>query len=150
MGGLFWKGFGQNKHTSSIVVVDEKEQKQQESGNSNLLLAREIVLEQLEKDRKESIRFMIVGVLVALLGVAFFWLFGNSWHVTQTSLLGGLPGLIHALTVMEVALAILLVYMLRDASDKFRQARIMERVQQQLLSAAASSSSKQKQPSIVG
>ncbi|EJK74761.1 hypothetical protein THAOC_03544, partial [Thalassiosira oceanica] len=55
-------------------------------------------------------------------GISFFWLFANSWHVTSTDWIGGLRGLIHALTIMELALVVFLVYMVKDAGDLVRAA----------------------------
>lgn len=51
------------------------------------------------------------------MGLPFFWLFANSWHVTEAGWIGGLVALIDALTVMEVCLIPLLYYMIVDGFD---------------------------------
>jgi len=63
-------------------------------------------------------RNIVCGVCVLSTGIAFFWLFLSSLHVTQTGFLGGVPGLIHALEVTEVALFVLLYYMYLDVLEK--------------------------------
>ena len=63
-------------------------------------------------------RNIICGVCVLSTGIAFCWLVLNSLHVPQTGFLGGVPGLIHALEVTEVALLVLLYYMYIDFMEK--------------------------------
>jgi len=63
--------------------------------------------------------------------VAFWWLFANSWHITETPWLGGLLGLIDALTVMEICLLPLLVFMIVDGLaywNKYKQTQDWIRV----------------------
>eukprot|EP00978_Attheya_sp_CCMP212_P005259 scaffold11660_cov49-Attheya_sp.AAC.10 len=67
-------------------------------------LSDQIVDASLEKERAAAARTAFVGINVFCIGVSFFWLFANSWSVTSTDWIGGLAALIHALTVMEVAL----------------------------------------------
>lgn len=74
------------------------------------------------KEANSAVRDTMVGTLVASIGVSFFWLFANSLHVTATGWIGGLPALIHALTVMEVALVPLLYLMLKDAAGSISKA----------------------------
>jgi len=88
-------------------------------------LASKIVTESLDKESAEARRSIFVGINVASIGIAFFWLVGNSFHVTETKLIGGLQGLIHALTVMEIALIPLLYYMVVDARGMFAKAKRM-------------------------
>mmetsp|Transcript_1457 Transcript_1457/g.1979 ORF Transcript_1457/g.1979 Transcript_1457/m.1979 type:complete len:380 (-) Transcript_1457:522-1661(-) len=88
-------------------------------------LADKIVTESLTKESAEARRSIFVGINVASIGIAFFWLVGNSLHVTETNWIGGLPGLIHALTVMEIALVPLLCYMVIDAREMFAKAKRM-------------------------
>jgi len=90
------------------------------------LLAHDLVMQSLNEERINSVKSMFVGVLVTAIGICFFWLFANSFHVTETSWIGGLPGLIHALTVMEVALVPLLVYMLMDGIAHIARASRIE------------------------
>ena len=88
-------------------------------------IAQRLVAAKLVKDGKKAIKSMIVGILVLFIGLAFFWLFANSWHVTETEWVGGIWGLIHALTVMEISLVVLLYYMLVDGREKLRSATAM-------------------------
>jgi hypothetical protein len=67
-----------------------------------------------------------VGYCTFIIGVAFFWLFANSLHITETGWIGGLPFLIHALTAMEIALLPLLYLMLTDGYNALRKASIMQ------------------------
>jgi len=77
-----------------------------------------------ESDR--ATRATFVGLNVLVLGIAFFWLFANSFHVTETDWIGGLWGLVHALEVMELALAVFLYYMAKDAGNMLRRSRRMD------------------------
>lgn len=80
----------------------------------------------LVKEGMSAIRSMLVGVLLFFLGSAFFWLFANSFHVTETEWIGGVAGLIHALTVAEIALMPLLYYMYKDGMDRLAKASRLE------------------------
>jgi hypothetical protein len=73
-------------------------------------------------EASSALRDTMVGICVLSIGVSFFWLFGNSLHITGAGWIGGLPALIHALTVMEVALAPLLYLMLKDAARSISKA----------------------------
>ena len=85
-----------------------------------------IIDESLEKERADANRCIFVGANVLAIGLSFFWLVCNSLHITQTNWVGGLPALIHALTVMEIGLAPLLYYMLKDgAAHLVRSASIL-------------------------
>eukprot|EP00536_Pseudo-nitzschia_multiseries_P012209 jgi/Psemu1/290146/fgenesh1_pg.452_\ len=86
----------------------------------NTLAAHRIVNESLVKEAKSAMRNTFVGLLVAPIGFAFFWLFANSWHVTEAGWIGGLVALIDALTVMELCLIPLLYYMVVDGLAQFR------------------------------
>lgn len=85
--------------------------------------ADRIVNESLFKEAKYAIRSAFIGFLVFPLGVAFFWLFANSWHVTETDWIGGLPALIHALEVMEIALFPLLYFMIVDGFEMLAKSK---------------------------
>lgn len=87
------------------------------SSDANRLLGASLM-----KERAYAQRSLFVGFLVMSIGIAFFWLFGNSLKVTETTLIGGSPGLIHALTVMEIALLPLLYYMLVDFFERLTKA----------------------------
>ena len=82
--------------------------------SSSSSLTTDLIVESLQEERIAAAKSIFLGTLVGSIGVSFFWLFANSLHVTETLWIGGLPGLIHALTVMEVALVPLLVYMIAD------------------------------------
>ncbi|CAB9498400.1 expressed unknown protein [Seminavis robusta] len=88
-------------------------------------IASRLVTARLVQDGKAAIKEMIIGVQCFFIGLAFFWLFSNSWHVTETPWIGGVYGLIHALTVMEICLAVLLYYMIADGLEKLRSANSM-------------------------
>eukprot|EP00591_Stephanopyxis_turris_P012886 CAMPEP_0195518270 /NCGR_PEP_ID=MMETSP0794_2-20130614/12651_1 /TAXON_ID=515487 /ORGANISM="Stephanopyxis turris, Strain CCMP 815" /LENGTH=370 /DNA_ID=CAMNT_0040647209 /DNA_START=55 /DNA_END=1164 /DNA_ORIENTATION=+ len=86
-------------------------------------VAGKIVSEKLAGDYKQSQRAIFEGILLLMIGTSFIWLFANSFHVTETDWIGGLPGLIHALTVAEIALLMSLRYMLIDGWNKRRQSK---------------------------
>jgi hypothetical protein len=85
----------------------------------NALAANRIVNESLIKEAKSSMRNAFVGLMVAPIGFCFFWLFANSWHVTEAGWIGGLVALIDALTVMELCMIPLLYYMIVDGFEQF-------------------------------
>jgi hypothetical protein len=93
------------------------------TSTATMLAASRLVNESLLQQAKAAIRGVIVGIVVAPIGIAFFWLFANSWHVTETPWLGGLLGLIDALTIMELCLLPLLAYMIVDARAYFAKVR---------------------------
>jgi hypothetical protein len=88
--------------------------------------ADRLVNASLIKEMKFAIRSLFIGVNVFFIGLAFFWLVGNSWHVSETDWIGGVQAVIHALTVMEVCLLPLLYYMWKDAGEQFAKASRME------------------------
>lgn len=85
------------------------------------LTAKEIITASLLSEADSGLRSTFVGVCVLCIGISFFWLFSNSLHITEAGWIGGLPALIHALTVMEVALVPLLYLMIKDASKAFKK-----------------------------
>jgi len=86
----------------------------------NRTRADTVVNTSLVEEATSALKQMFIGFNVFFIGISFFWLFANSWHVTTTDWLGGLQGLIHALTVMEIALIPLLYFMLQDATEHLR------------------------------
>lgn len=80
----------------------------------------------LIKEAKFALRSIYIGLSVFFIGTGFFWLTGNSWHVTETSWIGGLPALIQALTVMELCLIPLLWFMWKDTLEQWDKANRME------------------------
>lgn len=79
------------------------------------LTAQRIIVESLIDDMEKAIRNIVVGICVFPIGVSFLWLTANSLHITETNWIGGLPALIHALTVMEVFMVPLLYFMWIDS-----------------------------------
>ena len=77
-----------------------------------------------------------VGYCTLIIGIAFFWLFANSLHITEVGWIGGLPFLIHALTAMEVALLPLLYLMLSDGFNSLRKSRTMMKLARHISSSA--------------
>lgn len=99
--------------------------------------ADRIVNESLMKEGKMALRGVFIGSLVAPIGIAFWWLFINSWHVTETNWFGGLPALIHALEVMEICLLPLLYFMIVDGLETLSKSKkaenLIETIQQENL-----------------
>jgi len=83
-------------------------------------LHHQIVLQSLLKESDNALRSVLVGICLMLIGISFFWLFGNSLHITDAGWIGGVPALIHALSVMEIALVPLLFYMIKDGMDSIQ------------------------------
>jgi hypothetical protein len=82
-----------------------------------------IIRDSIMAEADSAMRCTMTGCCVLPLGIAFFWLFANSLHITAAGWIGGLPLLIHALTVMEVALLPLLYFMIKDANAALRKAK---------------------------
>lgn len=82
----------------------------------------------LVKEGNYATRSALIGLLVAFIGASFFWLAANSWHVTETDWIGGVPALIHALTVAEMCLFVLLYFMWMDAGEQMNRAARMQRL----------------------
>ncbi len=87
--------------------------------------ARRLVNQSLLNESDHATRTFFVGANALVCGLAFFWPFANSLHVTETDWIGGLWGLIHALEVMEVALVVFLYYMVKDAGRAVRSSKRM-------------------------
>lgn len=109
---IFSAGFGKMGQINKLI----------ETRPAQRTLADLIVAESISKELTASKRSIFVGINVLSIGLAFFWLFANSWHVTDTNWIGGVQGLIHALTIMLVALVPLLYYMIIDAIDLISKA----------------------------
>ena len=95
--------------------------------------AERLIHVSLIQEASYCIRSMFVSFNCFFICVAFIWLSANSWHITQTDWLGGLPALIHALTIMNICLMPLLYYMYVDAMEHFRTAFRIRTLYQQLL-----------------
>jgi len=96
---------------------DEKKDHDQERHFD--VTANRLINESLIREAKKSMKNIFIGLCVFPIGVAFFWLFGNSFHFTESGIIGGLSCLIDALTVMEFCLIPLLWYMIVDARTAF-------------------------------
>lgn len=88
--------------------------------------AASFIRSSIMKEASSALNNTLVGVCVLSIGISFFWLFGNSLHVTAAGWIGGLPALIHALTVMEIALLPLLYLMLKDAASGISKAATIQ------------------------
>jgi len=112
---------------------DKKNHPQQQQQQLQQQHANKLIHASLVKESHYAARSALIGFLVMAIGIAFFWLFANSFHVTQTPWLGGVPGLIHALTVTEVGLLPLLVYMWRDSGEQLKRADQIQALAQRIL-----------------
>jgi len=115
--GLMSTSLGKLRRIVRIV------EKRLNSSTKDWSQADRIVNESLFKEAKFALRSAFIGFLVFPLGVAFFWLTANSWHVTETDWIGGLPALIYALIVMEVALVPLLYFMIVDGFEMLAKSK---------------------------
>jgi len=106
--------------------------KKQPSSSSKKTLEESIANASLEKEIRGTKRSMFVGFCVFCIGIAFFWLFCNSLHITSTDWIGGVQGLIHALTVMEICLFPLLFLMLKDAYENWKRSKQLTTFSEQL------------------
>lgn len=79
-------------------------------------------------EANNALRNVSVGVCVLPIGISFFWLSANSLHITEAGWIGGLQALIHALTVMEIALIPLLYFMIKDASIALKKAAVINTI----------------------
>ncbi|KAL7547721.1 hypothetical protein ACHAWF_010996 [Thalassiosira exigua] len=111
--------------------VDDKKEAEKKKGDKKDTdeaegAALRLVTLSLIDESDAAIRSFFVGLNVLVVGLAFFWLFANSFHVTSTDWIGGTAGLIHALTVMEIGLVVFLYYMVKDAGSLVRKSWTMK------------------------
>lgn len=111
-------GYGKLRRVNRLIQIH--------SSQSNHSLADKLVMESLLQSRAAAKRSIFIGVNVMSIGISFFWLFANSLHVTDTDWIGGVQGLIHALTVMEIGLVPLLYFMLLDGYGQLSKATRMQ------------------------
>ena len=111
-----------------------------ESKAAAAAVASRLVTESIFSEADASSRSAFVGANVLVCGLAFFWLFANSFHVTKTTWIGGTAGLIHSLTVMELSLVVFLYYMAKDAANAVRRSRRMADFAARIAAAAVGSS----------
>ncbi|KAL3808743.1 hypothetical protein ACHAXA_008896 [Cyclostephanos tholiformis] len=123
----------EGKKRKKNTEVEKKKKNKEEKENSGnveseavvVAAASRLVLESIIDEGDASSRSTFVGVNVLIVGLAFFWLFANSFHVTSTDWIGGTAGLIHSLTVMELGLVVFLYYMAKDAGNHVSRSRRM-------------------------
>lgn len=96
-------------------------QEKENKGTADRLIDASLV-----KEAMYALRSVFVGFIVFFIGLAFLWLTANSWHITETDWIGGLPALISALAVMELCLAPLLWYMWLDGNEQLAKAKRMD------------------------
>ena len=89
-------------------------------------LADRLINSSLYQEANRALRSIFIGICVMPIGLAFWWLFCNSWHITTVDWFGGLPALIHALEVMELCLLPLLFYMIVDGLERLSKASQMK------------------------
>ena len=89
-----------------------------------------LIRSSIAEEADAATRSVFVGTCVLPIGLAFFWLFANSLHVTEVGWIGGLPGLILALTVMEIALVPLLYLMIKDGQANLQKSLRMKALAQ--------------------
>ena len=100
---------------------DDHDKKKKKDDDKSEEVAEKLVNTNLLEESDAATKSVFVGANVLVIGLAFFWLFANSWHVTSTDWIGGIVGLIHALTVMEISLIVFLYYMVKDAGASLRK-----------------------------
>lgn len=106
----------------------DKKKKDDDDGNGKVdAVARKLVTKSILDESDSAARLVIVGANLLVIGPAFFWLFAHSFHVTGTDLIGGIWGLIHALSAMEVCLIVFLYYMAKDAGNAIRRSYRMKK-----------------------
>lgn len=110
---LFWASYGKLQRLYRLM---DKAPGTAQSDTDRLINASHL------KEAYLALRSMFVGFLLFFLSTAFIWLSANSWHITAAGWIGGLPALIHALTVMNMCLVPLLYYMYKDAGEQFTKA----------------------------
>lgn len=114
-------------HLISRLVSLQADRDDDAKKEKNEVVARRIVTESLLQESDAAIRSFFVGLNVLAIGISFFWLSANSYHITSTDWIGGVAALIRALTVAEFALFVLLYYMVKDARDAMRKSNDMKK-----------------------
>ena len=114
-------GIGKLRMIQRLIHARSTKDEPKKKQSANETAARRLIVESLIREGDAATRSTFVGVNVLAIGICFFWLFANSYHVTSTDWIGGIHGLIHALTIMEVCLVFLLYYMVKDASSWVRK-----------------------------
>ncbi len=115
---LFAKHSIQDKGKGKVKDADQEEDEDEAKTKAKV---KSIISSSLVHEANGALKNTIVGLCVFPIGISFFWLFANSLHITEAGTIGGLPALIHALTVMELALLPLLYYMIKDGIAAVRK-----------------------------
>lgn len=111
---LFWVSRRQLQRVTRIVATN--------ACGTSVTDADRLIHASLVKEAYAALRNMFVAFNLFFISMAFVWLSANSWHITAAGWIGGMPALIHALTVMNICLFPLLVFMYKDAGEKYVQA----------------------------
>jgi hypothetical protein len=111
-------GYGKLRRISQLMHIHESQSKHS--------LADKLVMSSLLEAQAAARKSMFIGFNVISIGISFFWLFANSLHVTETDWIGGVFGLIQALTIMEACLVPLLYYMLQDGYSLLSKANRLQ------------------------
>jgi len=108
------------KHPVSVSKkdADDKDKDVDKATNKKTIA---IITSSILHEGNAALKNTLIGLCVLPIGIAFFWLFANSLHLTEAGTIGGLPALIHALIVMEIALLPLLYYMIKDGAAAIRK-----------------------------
>lgn len=85
-----------------------------------------IISQSLLSEANSAFQNAIVGLCTITTGFSFFWLAANSIHITETGWIGGISTLIHSLILMEIALFVLLYYMIKNGNKKIKLSNKMK------------------------
>lgn len=111
---------GAKEENTTKTIKQEKEDKDPSKQGPAKQVAKQIISSSLLQEADVAMQNTFSGICVLTIGISFFWLFGNSLHITEAGWIGGLPALIHALTAAELALVPLLYLMLKTASKSLK------------------------------
>ena len=125
------ESFGKLRRVGRIIEAqseadDKKTKKSDDNENALALASEKIVQQSLLQEANNAIRNVLMGFLVFYIGACFFWLVANSWHVTSTDWIGGVQGLIHALSVQEFCLLPCLCFMITNGQALLAKAKRIE------------------------
>lgn len=114
---LFWKSYGKLQRIYRLMDAVRGGGGAAARNDADRLINASLVKEALS-----ALRTMFVAFSLLFISLSFVWLTANSWHITEAGWIGGLPALIHALTVMNICLMPLLYFMYKDAGEHFTKA----------------------------
>ena len=106
---------------ATLIQRLEEHDNKKNSDEKSEALAKKLVEKSLVDESDAATRSFFVGTNLFMLGLSFIWLTANSFHITNTNWIGGVIGLIHALTVAEINLIVFLYYMVKDAGATVRK-----------------------------